>query len=149
MSNIADRITETIEKNKEAHSMMPRRPLRVNDAHENTTVPFEAEETQNVSNEQQIIPASVSEYSSRSQIAKAYRVGEMPFAHAQLFRAIKKVLNGESEGEIVLQEALDISGIPRRSALNILKHMANFGVLVSEPRFRCTWVKISPEWFSR
>ena len=148
MTSIARRMLDTIEKNAEARSTSTRRPLRIPTPHADNEASSDDNRADLKERKSQDIPSSISEYSSRSQIARAYGVGEMPFAHRQLFLAIKRELNGEQEGEIILQNALETSGIPRRSALNILKHMANFGVLVSEARYRRTWVKISPEWIS-
>ncbi len=140
MSDIEDRMTQTIDKNKEAHSM-PRQPLR--------PPTKRRRKKRKGKKDDQYIPKSIEEYSPRSQVAKVYRAGAMPFNHALLFKAIKQELAGEMEGEIILENALNTSGVARRSAINMLKHMANWGVLISEPRFRCTWVKISPEWFNK
>ena len=149
MSSISDRMKKTIDKNKEAHSMA-RKPLRPDQ--ETKTAPKSTRKgtgKEKDVRDDQYIPKSIEEYSPRSQVAKIYRAGELPFNHGLLFKAIKQELGGEMEGEIILGNALETSGITRRSAINMLKHMANWGVLVSEPRFRCTWVKISPEWFNK
>jgi len=37
---------------------------------------------------------------------------------------------------------LQVTGYYRASALKMLRHMQNFGLLETEPRYRATWVKI-------
>lgn len=82
------------------------------------------------------------EYSERSPILKAYRAGVMPVDHKILLDAIKHELGDSTEGVIHLENALQATGYARASALKMLKHMQNFGVLETERRYRGTWVKI-------
>ena len=83
------------------------------------------------------------EYSVRSPIRKAYEAGQMPIDHQRLLAAIKQELGeGVREGEIQLEKVLQATGYMRASALKMLHHMQNFGVLETEPRYRCTWVKL-------
>ena len=49
---------------------------------------------------------------------------------------------GVREGIIQLEKVLKTTGYLRASALKMLHHMQNFGVLETEPRYRSTWVKI-------
>lgn len=82
-------------------------------------------------------------YSKRSPILKAYQAGQMPIDHQRLLSAIKKELGvGSHEGIIQLEKVLQATGYMRASALKMLKHMQNFGVLETEPRYRSTWVKL-------
>ena len=83
------------------------------------------------------------EYSRRSPILKAYQAGQMPIDHQRLLSAIKEELgDGAREGTIQLEKVLKATGYMRASALKMLKHMQNFGVLETEPRYRSTWVKL-------
>ena len=67
----------------------------------------------------------------------------MPVDHQRLLEAIKHELGtGVKEGKIQLEKVLQSTGYLRASALKMLKHMQNFGVLETEPRYRATWVKI-------
>mgnify|MGYP006988839227 CR=1 FL=1 len=50
-----------------------------------------------------------------------------------------------AEGEIQLEKVLQATGYLRASALKMLKHMQNFGVLETKPKYRATWVKILQE----
>ena len=93
MSDIEDRMTQTIDKNKEAHSM-PRQPLRPPKP--------KTRKRKKKGKDDQYVPTSIEEYSPRSQVAKVYRAGAMPFNHGLLFRAIKQELGGKAEGEIIL-----------------------------------------------
>ena len=87
--------------------------------------------------------ASKREYSKRSPIRKAYEAGQMPIDHQRLLTAIKRELGaGVSEGIIQLEKVLQATGYMRASALKMLHHMHNFGVLETEPRYRATWVKL-------
>ena len=87
--------------------------------------------------------AQRTEYSPRSPILKAYKAGVMPVDHKILLDAIKHELGGNvQEGTIHLEDVLQATGYKRASALKMLKHMQNFGVLETEPRYRCTWIKI-------
>ena len=82
-------------------------------------------------------------YSARSSVAKAYRVGQMPVDHRRLLDAIKEVLgDGVTEGAIHLEDVLQATGYLRASALKMLRHMQNFGVLETKSGYRQTWVKI-------
>lgn len=83
------------------------------------------------------------EYSKRSPILKAYQAGQMPIDHQILLEAIQRELgDGVREGTIQLEKVLQATGYMRASALKMLHHMQNFGVLETEPRYRSTWVKI-------
>ena len=84
-------------------------------------------------------------YSKRSPIRKAYEAGVMPVDHQRLFEAIKNELGGAREGDIQLEKVLQATGYLRASALKMLKHMQNFGVLETKPKYRATWVKILRE----
>ena len=81
-------------------------------------------------------------YSKRSPIRKAYEAGVMPVDHQRLLDAIKHELGGVREGDIQLEKVLQATGYLRASALKMLKHMQNFGVLETKPKYRATWVKI-------
>ena len=82
-------------------------------------------------------------YSARSLVAKSYRAGQMPVDHRRLLNAIKEVLgDGVTEGAIHLEDALQATGYLRASALKMLRHMQNFGVLETKSGYRQTWVKI-------
>ena len=86
---------------------------------------------------------SKKEYSKNSPILKAYSAGMMPPDHLRLFNALKEVLGeGNKEGVIHLEDALIKTGYFRSSALKMLHHMKNFGVLETETRYRGTWVKL-------
>ena len=88
-------------------------------------------------------PDMICEYSKRSPILKAYQAGQMPIDHQRLLSAIKDELGaGIHEGTIQLEKVLHATGYMRASALKMLKHMQNFGVLETEPRYRSTWVKL-------
>ncbi|MBQ3757823.1 MAG: hypothetical protein II876_00030 [Synergistaceae bacterium] len=83
------------------------------------------------------------EYSVRSPIRKAYEAGQMPIDHKRLLGAIKEELGeGVKEGEIQLERVLQSTGYLRASALKMLHHMQNFGVLETKPLYRATWVKV-------
>lgn len=83
------------------------------------------------------------EYSPRSPILKAYKAGIMPVDHKILLDAIKHELgDGVSEGVIHLEDVLQATGYKRASALKMLKHMQNFGVLETERRYRGTWIRV-------
>ncbi len=82
-------------------------------------------------------------YSLHSPVAQAYRAGSMPTDHQRLLDGIKSILGeGVTEGEIHLEDVLQVTGYYRASALKMLRHMQNFGLLETEPRYRATWVKI-------
>lgn len=96
--------------------------------------------SENNSDEKKII--NQEKYSKRSPIRKAYEAGVMPVDHQRLLEAIKHELEGLKEGEIQLEKVLQSTGYLRASALKMLKHMQNFGVLETKPKYRATWVKI-------
>ena len=80
---------------------------------------------------------------THSPVRKAYEAGQMPIDHQKLLAALKHELGeGVTEGEIQLEKVLQATGYMRASALKMLRHMQNFGVLETEPRYRCTWVKL-------
>ena len=82
-------------------------------------------------------------YTKRSPILRAYEAGLMPPDHKILLEAIKReVGDGVKEGTIQLEKVLQATGYLRASALKMLHHMQNFGVLETEPRYRATWVKL-------
>ena len=86
---------------------------------------------------------STKKYSARSPVAKAYRAGQMPIDHRRLLDAIKLLLgDGITEGAIHLEDALRITGYARASALKMLRHMQNFGVLETRRGYRETLVWI-------
>ena len=95
---------------------------------------------ENISDEGKIIIQE--KYSKRSPIRKAYEAGVMPVDHQRLLEAIKHELGEVREGEIQLEKVLQSTGYLRASALKMLKHMQNFGVLETEPRYRAIWIKI-------
>ena len=83
------------------------------------------------------------EYSKRSPILKAYQAGLMLPDHKILLEAIKRELGeGVREVSIQLEKVLQAMGYLRASALKMLHHMQNFGVLETEPQYRSTWIKI-------
>ena len=93
--------------------------------------------------EVQPVPSEAKVYTKRSPILRAYQAGLMPADHKILLEAIKRELgNGVREGIIQLEKVLQSTGYQRASALKMLHHMQNFGVLEIEPRYRSTWVKL-------
>lgn len=88
------------------------------------------------------VPDGPEGYSPRSPILKSYQAGEIPLDHRKLLNAIKQALGGAQEGIINLGEVIAGIGVYRASALKMLGHMQNFGVLESEARYHGTWVKI-------
>ena len=88
------------------------------------------------------IPTCKEDYSDRSPVLKAYAAGKMPVDHEKLLEGIKRALGGSREGDINLGEVLKELGIFRASALKMLRHMQNFGVLESESHYQGTWVRI-------
>lgn len=98
------------------------------------------DKSEKISDEKEIIIQE--KYSKRSPIRKAYEAGVMPVDHKRLYEAIKHELGELKEGEIQLEKVLQSTGYLRASALKMLKHMQNFGVLETKPRYRATWVKI-------
>ena len=88
-------------------------------------------------------PSNPKQYTKRSPILRAYQAGLMPPDHRILLDSIKYELgDGVKEGTIQLEKVLQATGYLRASALKMLHHMQNFGVLETEPRYRSTWVKI-------
>lgn len=98
------------------------------------------DKSEKISDEKEIIIQE--KYSKRSPIRKAYEAGVMPVDHKRLYEAIKHELGELKEGKIQLEKVLQSTGYLRASALKMLKHMQNFGVLETKPRYRATWVKI-------
>ena len=96
----------------------------------------------NKSKDWHVVPDSREGYSHRSSVLKAYEAGEMPVDHRKLLNGIKRALGNKQEGEINLGKVLEEVGFFRASALKMLKHMQNFGVLETESRYQATWVKI-------
>jgi len=88
------------------------------------------------------IPNCREDYSDRSPVRKAYDAGEMPIDHKNLLEGIKRALGDKQEGVINLGEVLKELGIFRASALKMLRHMQNFGILESKSRYQGTWVRI-------
>ena len=73
---------------------------------------------------------SPEDYSSSSLIARAYSAGYFPsFTHQRLFHAIVKMLDGKDEGSIDFNELLTKVQMHRSSALQIIRHMCNWGIL--------------------
>ena len=73
---------------------------------------------------------SAEDYSPSSQIAKAYSAGYFPsFTHQRLFHAIAAALGGKDEGSVDFAKVLEDAGMHRSSALQIIRHMSNFGIL--------------------
>lgn len=70
------------------------------------------------------------DYSSSSLIARAYSAGYFPsFTHQRLFHSIVKLLDNKDEGNIDFNELLTEAQMHRSSALQIIRHMVNFGIL--------------------
>ena len=88
------------------------------------------------------VPNSIEEYSPRSSVFKTYQAGDMPIDHKRLLEGIKNALGEAKEGVINLGEVLKQTGIFRASALKMLKHMENFGVIESKSQYHGTWVKV-------
>lgn len=73
---------------------------------------------------------SAEDYSPSSQIAKAYSAGYFPsFTHQRLFRALVAALDGKNEGSVDFAKVLEDAHMHRSSALQIIRHMSNFGIL--------------------
>lgn len=73
---------------------------------------------------------SPKDYSSSSLIARAYSAGYFPsFTHQRLFHSITTLLDGKDEGNIDFNELLAEAQLHRYSALQIIRHMVNFGIL--------------------
>ncbi len=124
MPGIRENVTKTIQQNAEGTpepiKKKPTRPPSVKAAGQN-----------------------MGEYSARSPIAKAYNAGLMPVDHRRLLDAIQQLLgDGTKEGYIQLEDALQITGYYRASALKMLHHMQNFGILETRRGYRETWVRI-------
>ena len=128
MPGIRENVAKTINQNAEQSAATTSKPLKEKAAKTRTMEPT---------------PKSSGEYSPRSPIAKAYRAGQMPVDHRRLLDAIKGLLGeGVKEGNIQLEEALKTTGYFRASALKMLRHMQNFGILETRRGYRETWVKI-------
>ena len=70
------------------------------------------------------------DYSPTSQIARAYSVGCFPnFTHQRLFHALISALNGQTEGRVDFSSVLAEANLHRSSALQIIRHMTNFGLI--------------------
>ncbi len=64
---------------------------------------------------------SPKDYSSSSQIAKAYAAGCFPnFVHQKLFHALLQALEGQSEGRVDFNKVLEDASMHRPSALQII-----------------------------
>ena len=73
---------------------------------------------------------SAEDYSPSSQIAKAYSAGYFPsFTHQRLFHALVAALDGKNEGSVDFAKVLEDASMHRSSALQIIRHMSNFGIL--------------------
>ena len=73
---------------------------------------------------------SPEDYSSSSLIVRAYSAGYFPsFTHQRLFHSIVKLLDGKVEGNIDFNELLAEAQMHRANALQIIRHMVNFGIL--------------------
>ena len=107
---------------------------------ENIKGVLENKSEENISVDEKII--NQEKYSKRSPIRKAYEAGVMPVDHQRLLEAIKHELGELKEGEIQLEKVLQSTGYLRASALKMLKHMQNFGILETKPKYRATWIKI-------
>ena len=128
MPGIRENVTKTINQNAEQNAVKASKPIKEKISRTQPLTPT---------------PQSAGEYSSRSPIAKAYRAGQMPVDHRRLLDAIKELLGeGVTEGNIQLEEALKATGYYRASALKMLHHMQNFGILETKRGYRETWVKI-------
>ncbi len=70
------------------------------------------------------------DYSPSSQIARAYSAGCFPnFTHQKLFHALAQALEGKNNGRVDFNQILEKTGMHRGSALQIIRHMANFKIL--------------------
>ena len=77
-----------------------------------------------------IILNSPEDYALSSQIAKAYTAGCFPnFVHQKLFHELLKALEGKNEGRVDFNKVLEDAQMHRSSALQIIRHMSNFGIL--------------------
>ena len=117
--------------------------------HANATEAQEQPETQKKA---RAIEKRPEDYSAQSLIAHAYSAGYFPnFTHQRLFHALVRALNGKSEGSVDFNQVLESAQMHRSSALQIIRHMSNFGLLkvsfnssyiVGESRKSCAYVKI-------
>ena len=108
--------------------------------------------TTTTATKRKVVLNSPEDYSSSSQIARAYIAGCFPnFTHQKLFHALVQALEGQSEGRVDFNKVLDDAGMHRSSALQIIKHMSNFGIIevsfnsshvVGESRKSWAFVKI-------
>ena len=86
--------------------------------------------TTTTATKRKVILNSPEDYSSSSQIAKAYSVGCFPnFVHQKLFHTLLMTLDGQSEGRVNFNKILEDAQMHRSSALQIIKHMANFSII--------------------
>ena len=77
-----------------------------------------------------IVLNSPEDYAPSSQIAKAYSACCFPnFVHQKLFHALLQALEGQDEGQIDFNKVLENAQMHRSSALQIIRHMSNFGII--------------------
>ena len=90
----------------------------------------EKQVSSSLTTKRKIVLNSPEDYSPSSQIAKAYAAGCFPnFTHQKLFHSLAQALDGESEGRVDFNKVLEDAGMHRSSALQIIRHMANFGII--------------------
>ena len=75
------------------------------------------------------VPSCPEDYSPANSIYKAYSNGFFPVTHKILFNAICRALEGKNEGNIDFNTLLSETHMHRSSALQIIKHMANWNIL--------------------
>ena len=109
--------------------MSTKKPTK--DTNAATTTPETTEESiQPEVKKSKAVHNSPEDYSSSSLIARAYSAGYFPsFTHQRLFHSIVKILDGKDEGNIDFNELLTEAQLHRSSALQIIRHMVNFGIL--------------------
>ena len=109
--------------------MSTKKPTK--DTNAATTTPETTEESiQPEVKKSKAVQNSPEDYSSSSLIARAYSAGYFPsFTHQRLFHSIVKILDGKDEGNIDFNELLTEAQLHRSSALQIIRHMVNFGIL--------------------
>ena len=86
-------------------------------------------ETSNSQATKSKVPSCPEDYSPASSIYKAYSNGFFPVTHKILFNAICRALEGKNEGNINFNTLLLETHMHRPSALQIIKHMANWNIL--------------------
>ena len=80
-----------------------------------------ASSTTAVATKRKVILNSPEDYSSSSQIAKAYSAGCFPnFTHQKLFHALSQALEGKDEGRVDFNKVLEDASMHRSSALQII-----------------------------